>query len=95
MLTLKLSAKCKTLEDLIAVLNRASDMISAGCKCTTRNSEGTAAFGFEVNYDDTTGHTRGYRVTRMDASDCDYNSIDFQTGSKHHVGADSQSSYIS
>lgn len=54
MLTLKLSAKCKTLEDLIAVLNRASDMISAGCKCTTRDSEGTAAFGFEVNYDDKT-----------------------------------------
>ena len=52
MLTLKLSAKCKTLEDLIAVLNRASDMISAGCECTTRDSEGTAAFGFEVNYDD-------------------------------------------
>jgi hypothetical protein len=54
MLTLKLSAKCETLEDLIAVLNRASDMISVGCKCTTRDSEGTAAFGFKVNYDDET-----------------------------------------
>jgi len=29
-------------------------MIGAGCKCTTRDSEGTAAFGFEVNYDDKT-----------------------------------------
>jgi hypothetical protein len=55
MLTLKLSAKCKTLEDLVAVLDRASGMIGAGCKCTTRDSEGTAAFGFEINYDDKTG----------------------------------------
>jgi hypothetical protein len=54
MLTLKLSAKCKTLGELIATLNRASRMISAGCKCATRDSEGAAAFGFEINYDDET-----------------------------------------
>jgi len=54
MLALKLSAKCKTLEELIATLDRASTMISMGCKLTTRNNEGTAAFGFEVNYDDET-----------------------------------------
>jgi len=54
MLTLKLSAKCKTLEELIAFLDQASRMISAGCKCSTRNSEGAAAFGFEINYDDKT-----------------------------------------
>jgi hypothetical protein len=52
MFTLKLSAKCETLEDLIAVLNRSGNMISAGCKCATKDSEGTAAFGFEVNYGD-------------------------------------------
>jgi hypothetical protein len=54
MLTLKLSAKCKTLEELIATLDRASRMISTGCKCSTRGSEGVAAFGFEINYDDET-----------------------------------------
>jgi hypothetical protein len=54
MLTLKFSAKCKTLEELIATLDRASRMISAGHKCATRDSEGAAAFGFEINYDDET-----------------------------------------
>jgi hypothetical protein len=54
MLTLKLSAKCKTLEELIATLDRASRMISTGCKCATRGSEGAAAFSFEINYDDET-----------------------------------------
>jgi hypothetical protein len=54
MLTLKLSAKCETRENLVAVLDRASSMISAGCVCATRESEGTAAFGFEVNYGDKT-----------------------------------------
>ena len=29
-------------------------MISAGHKCATRDSEGAAAFGFEINYDDKT-----------------------------------------
>jgi hypothetical protein len=54
MLTLKLSAKCKTLGELIAALDRVRWMISAGCKCATRDSEGAAAFGFEINYDDET-----------------------------------------
>jgi hypothetical protein len=54
-LSLKLSVKCQTLEELVAVLDKASRMISAGCKCSTLDYEGAAAFGFEITYDDQSG----------------------------------------
>ena len=52
--TLKLSAKCNTISELITVLSRASKMISAGGRCAIRDSTGAAAFGFEINYYDDT-----------------------------------------
>ena len=52
MFAFKLSSKCNTIEELVAVLDRAGKMIGAGCKFSNRNDHGTAAFGFEITYDD-------------------------------------------
>ena len=54
MFAFKLSAKCNTIEELVAVLDRVRKMTGAGCKFSSRNDHGAAAFGFEITYDDQT-----------------------------------------
>jgi hypothetical protein len=63
MFAFKLSAKCNTIEELVAVLDRVSKMTGAGCKFSNRNDHGAAAFGFEITT--TIRRNRGLLMTNL------------------------------